>query len=86
MHPRYCHVGTGNYNSRTAACTGPGLLTSDDEIGADVGDLFNYLTGSAASRITAGSGVTGHLARSVLELIAEQPMRAGGRIVLKING
>ena len=42
----YCHVGTGNYNSKTARIYEDiGLLTSDPDIGADVGELFNYLTG-----------------------------------------
>jgi polyphosphate kinase len=43
---RYCHVGTGNYNSRTARLYEDfGLLTADPEIGAEVSQLFNYLTG-----------------------------------------
>ena len=42
----YCHVGTGNYNSKTARIYEDiGLLTADEEIGSDVGELFNYLTG-----------------------------------------
>ncbi|PKL93571.1 MAG: polyphosphate kinase 1 [Gemmatimonadetes bacterium HGW-Gemmatimonadetes-1] len=43
---RYVHVGTGNYNPRTARMyTDFGLLTCDEEIGADLSDLFNVLTG-----------------------------------------
>jgi polyphosphate kinase len=43
---RYCHVGTGNYNPKTARLYEDfGLLTADPEIGADLTDLFNVLTG-----------------------------------------
>ncbi len=43
---RYCHIGTGNYNSKTARMYEDlGLLTSDEDIGSDLGDLFNHLTG-----------------------------------------
>ncbi len=43
---RYCHVGSGNYNSRTARIyEDVGLLTSDPDIGSDLTQLFNYLTG-----------------------------------------
>lgn len=42
---RYVHVATGNYNPETsAAYTDLGLLTADEKIGADVTDLFNFLT------------------------------------------
>jgi polyphosphate kinase len=45
---RYCHIGTGNYNAKTARLyTDFGLLTCDDELGADLTDLFNSLTGYA---------------------------------------
>jgi polyphosphate kinase len=45
---RYVHIGTGNYNPRTARLyTDFGLLTCDDQIGADLTDLFNVLTGFA---------------------------------------
>jgi polyphosphate kinase len=44
----YVHVGTGNYNPKTARLYQDfGLLTTDEEIGADVADMFNFLTGFA---------------------------------------
>ncbi|WP_239310350.1 MULTISPECIES: RNA degradosome polyphosphate kinase [unclassified Frankia] len=43
---RYCHVGTGNYNPKTARLYEDlGLLTADPDVGADLTDLFNVLTG-----------------------------------------
>ncbi len=43
---RYCHIGTGNYNPKTARLyEDVGLITADEEIGADLTDLFNSLTG-----------------------------------------
>ncbi|MEZ4587329.1 MAG: polyphosphate kinase 1 [Gemmatimonadales bacterium] len=46
---RYVHVGTGNYQPKTARLyTDFGLLTSDPALGADLTDLFNVLTGFAA--------------------------------------
>ena len=43
---RYCHVGTGNYNPKTARLYEDiGLLSADPELGADLTDLFNFLTG-----------------------------------------
>ena len=45
---RYCHVASGNYNPQTARLyTDFGLFTCDPEIGADLTDLFNALTGFA---------------------------------------
>ena len=85
----YCHVGTGNYNSKTARVYEDiGLLTADEEIGSDVGELFNYLTGfsrHADYRQILVSPVT--VRKRVLAMIEEQT-EAGpeGRIVLKLNG
>ncbi|TDP97494.1 RNA degradosome polyphosphate kinase [Labedaea rhizosphaerae] len=45
---RYCHIGTGNYNPKTARLyEDVGLLTAEPAIGADLTDLFNALTGYA---------------------------------------
>ena len=49
---RYVHIGTGNYNTRTARLyTDLGLLTCNPSIGADMSDLFNYLTGFSRQRV-----------------------------------
>ncbi len=43
---RYCHIGTGNYNPKTARIYEDlGILTADARVGADLTDLFNTLTG-----------------------------------------
>jgi len=48
---RYMHLGTGNYNAGTAVVyTDMGLLTCDPDLGADVSELFNLLTGFSKQR------------------------------------
>lgn len=48
---RYVHVGTGNYNPKTARIyTDLGLLSCREDLGADLTDLFNYLTGYSRQR------------------------------------
>jgi polyphosphate kinase len=43
---RYCHVGTGNYNPKTAVIYEDlGVLSVDEELGDDISELFNHLTG-----------------------------------------
>ncbi|MEX2421177.1 MAG: RNA degradosome polyphosphate kinase, partial [Actinomycetota bacterium] len=83
---RYAHVGTGNYNAVTAELYEDiGLLTADPEIGADLTDLFNLLTGYSRQREYRTLLVAPHYLRAdMLELIREQA-REGGRIVLKMN-
>jgi polyphosphate kinase len=45
---RYCHIGTGNYNPKTARLYEDlGLLTTDDKVGEDLTRLFNQLSGYA---------------------------------------
>jgi polyphosphate kinase len=85
----YCHVGTGNYNTKTARVYEDiGLLTSAADIGSDVGELFNYLTGfsrHADYRQIIVSPVTTR--KRVMDMIEEQTVAGPlGRIVLKLNG
>jgi polyphosphate kinase len=88
VHP-YCHVGTGNYNSKTARIYEDlGLLTADPEIGSDVGNLFNYLTGfsrHADYRQILVSPVTLR-SRMLDEIDREAEAGPAGRIVIKSNG
>ena len=86
---RYAHVGTGNYNSKTARIYEDfSLLTDDDAITRDIGDLFNFLTGFShhvAYRKLVVSPVT---ARStIISLIDEQTaLGSQGSITIKVNG
>jgi polyphosphate kinase len=83
---RYAHVGTGNYNPVTAKLYEDiGLLTADPDIGADLTDLFNLLTGYSRQRDYRSLLVAPlYLRTRMLELIHQQA-REGGRIVAKMN-
>ena len=62
---RYVHIGTGNYNHKTARIyVDLGLLTCRPEIGADVTDLFNVLTGLSRQRAFRRILVAPHSLRS----------------------
>ena len=85
----YCHVGTGNYNSKTARIYEDiGLLTSDPDIGADVGELFNYLTGFSKHADYRQILVSPVTVRKRIKAMIEEQAEAGpsGRIVMKLNG
>ena len=88
---RYVHIGTGNYNSRTArGYVDLGLLTCRPEIGADVTDLFNVLTGLSRQQDFRRLLVAPHSLRArLLELIQREidHAQAGrpARIIFKLN-
>ena len=86
---RYCHLGTGNYNPRTARqYEDLGLLSSDPDLGADVGDLFNFLTGYSRNvRYRKLIVAPLSLRPRILELIeAEAAAGPDGHIAIKVNG
>jgi polyphosphate kinase len=87
----YVHIGTGNYNPKTARLyTDLGLFMTDPEIGADVADLFNYLTGFARPKsfrkllvapINLREGLLAEIQRTVAAHSKDRP----ARIQMKMN-
>jgi len=85
---RYCHVGTGNYNPKTATSYEDlGLLSADPDLGADLTELFNYLTGYSRQ---------GHYRKLLVAPVTIRPellkriegqadLGPDGRITLKMN-
>src|SRR3954470_11831688 len=88
---RYVHIGTGNYNPKTARLyEDVGVLTADPELGGDVADLFNHLSGYTLHRDYKSLLVAPDSLRSgLLRLIAREADHAmAGRpahITIKIN-
>ncbi len=88
---RYVHIGTGNYNSKTARTYEDiGLLSSDPDLGADLTDLFNLLTGySRQTRYRKILLAPTTLRNRIIELIEAEAgvARDGGpgRVVFKMN-
>jgi polyphosphate kinase len=88
---RYCHLGTGNYNPKTARIYEDlGLLTADPDIGADLTDLFNVLTGYSRQTEYRNLLVAPHSIRSgivarIEREIAHQRAGRGGLVRLKMN-
>jgi polyphosphate kinase len=91
MLRRYVHVGTGNYHPKTARIYEDlGLLTADPEIGADVADLFNHLSGYTRHRDYDTLLVAPEALRTGLaDLIAREARRArkgkSASISIKVN-
>ena len=86
---RYVHVGTGNYNSKTARIYEDiGLFTCDEKIGDDVSHLFNSLTGFDKDHDFNNLIVAPRYLRSKIVQLIENEISFGkdGHIVMKING
>jgi polyphosphate kinase len=89
---RYCHLGTGNYNPKTARTYEDfGLLTADPEVGADLTDLFNVLTGYSRQTAYRRLLVAPHGVRSgIIERVEQEAAKArAGKpalVQMKANG
>jgi polyphosphate kinase len=87
----YVHVGTGNYNPKTARLyTDFGLLTCDDRMGADVADMFNQLTGFARPQrfrrvLVAPAYMRAGIIAEIEETIAAAAEGRHARIAMKMN-
>ena len=85
---RYVHMGTGNYNSKTARLYEDlGYITCDPAIGEDATQLFNHLTGYSRGEDYRAMVVAPHTLRPrLLQLIANEAAHGtDGRIVIKTN-
>ncbi len=88
---RYVHLATGNYNAVTAHLyTDLGLLTTDEDLAADVTDLFNYLTGYSAKTdyrklLVAPTNLRRKFAQLIEREIEHQRNHGNGRMILKMN-
>lgn len=85
---RYVHLGTGNYNVSTARIyTDIGLMTTDEDIAADVSDVFNFLTGYSAQTSFRKLLVAPVNMRSGLTALIRREAKHGpqGHIVMKMN-
>jgi polyphosphate kinase len=88
---RYVHIGTGNYNTRTARIyTDVGILTANRSIAADLSDLFNLLTGYSRQRIYRKLLVApANMRARFMEMIERETENAAAgkpaRIIAKMN-
>jgi polyphosphate kinase len=88
----YVHVGTGNYNPNTARLyTDFGLFTCDEQLGSDVGDMFNFLTGFARPRrygkvLLAPTFLRDAILDEIERTIEAHEEGEEARIAMKMNG
>ncbi len=88
---RYVHIGTGNYNPKTARLyTDFGLFSCRDELGADLTDLYNYLTGYSRQKsyrqlLVAPVNMRDRFLGLIQREIENAQNGASGRIVAKMN-
>jgi polyphosphate kinase len=88
---RYCHIGTGNYHPKTARIYEDfGLLTADPDVGADLTDLFNVLTGYSRQTgyrrlLVAPHGVRSGIIERIEREIAHVESGNPGHIQIKVN-
>jgi polyphosphate kinase len=88
---RYCHIGTGNYHPKTARLYEDfGMLTADPEIGKDVTDLFNVLTGYSRQTayrrlLVAPHGVRGGIIGRIEREIEHARLGGRGLVQIKVN-
>ncbi|MGB9113211.1 MAG: polyphosphate kinase 1 [Acidimicrobiales bacterium] len=86
---RYCHIGTGNYNSETARIYEDlGLLSADVTLGEDLTNLFNHLTGFSRETETTSLilSPTGFRPWVLASIARERDAGVNGRISIKVNG
>ncbi|MDJ0620385.1 MAG: polyphosphate kinase 1 [Calothrix sp. MO_192.B10] len=88
---RYVHIGTGNYNSKTAKLyTDLGLLSCREELGEDLGDLFNFLTGYSQQKtfnklLVAPVNMRDRLVGLIRREIDRAQQGREGKIIAKMN-
>lgn len=88
---RYVHIGTGNYNPKTAKLyTDLGLLSCCEELGADLTDLFNFLTGYSRQKsyrklLIAPVNIRERFLNLINREIDQAKQGGTGRIVAKMN-
>ncbi|XGB40343.1 MAG: polyphosphate kinase 1 [Cyanobacteria bacterium LVE1205-1] len=88
---RYVHIGTGNYNPKTARLyTDVGLLSCREDLGADLTDLFNYLTGYSRQHtyrklLVAPVNLREQMITYIRQEIHHSQTGASGQIIAKMN-